>query len=563
MLDSDLSVQSIRIISSAPKKIRSVWKKCRFVRTGLLSVEEAVALVDSFFIDMLPHAPTLDGFYADHANHHQLVTYEPLLCCVILTLSSRYHFFPTAGGRARSDLIHHALWEACQQLLMQLMLGQERSSRSRIRTPGSIEALLLLIEWHPQALHLPDFDDLDSDISTTSSNPEHESEPAIETRTVAKWLATIISSSRQSHRMAGMLLGCAGALANELGIFQPPADDFVGEKSSREQYLIMRRMSLAKLVYVCQQHTSARIGFTYTPSQNIPHVISMVPSSPAAGLSADDREWHTLLTARVELAQILRSVVDVVLPSSLVMSELIRSGRYVGMLDHFDALFTSWKNSHLDGQGKYLDVSVHFVLVWELILREQVSRQYFREILNAEYYTIIMGTFSLAIQAVVDRALSERPGPSRPVYLVVPPTDYRFIEAVVDCCLEIFKIVIRLAEARQLAFAPESLFVRVTMASVFLMKALGLGVKKSKLDHSLSTLAQAISGLKTNRPDDLHFGYQYVKLLDVCMANLQASFLPSMGLQPEQEQLNDCQNPLERTETCGYDSLDHDLFRFW
>ncbi|KAG5807191.1 hypothetical protein H9Q74_007889 [Fusarium xylarioides] len=337
MLNNGLSVQSIRIISSAPKQMRSVWRKCRFVRTGLLSVEEAVALVDSFFIDMLPHAPTLDGFYADHANHHQLVVYEPFLCCVILTLSSRYHFFPTAGGRARSDLIHHALWEACQQLLMQPMLGQERSSISRIRTPGSIEALLLLIEWHPQALHLPDFDDLDSDTSTTSSNPAHESEPATETRTVAKWLATIISSSRQSHRMAGMLLGCAVALANELGM------------------------------------------------------------------------------------------------------------------------------------------------------------------------------------------------------------------------------------------------------------------KKSKLDYSLSTLAQAISGLETNRPDDLHFGYQYVKLLDVCMANLQASFLPSMGLQSEQEELSDCQselmagastldfasigdmdscfnlswfdvltNPfldsLERTETCGYDSLDHDLF---
>ncbi|KAM0418939.1 hypothetical protein ACHAPT_012097 [Fusarium lateritium] len=82
---------------------------------------------------------------------------------------------------------------------------------------------------------------------------------------------------------------------------------------------------------------------------------------------------------------------------------------------------------------------------------------------------------------------------------------------MVDGCLEIFKIVIRLAGARQLAFAPESLFVRVTMASVFLMKALGLGVKKSKLDHSLSTLAQAISVLKANRPDDLHFGYQLLK----------------------------------------------------
>lgn len=47
MPDKDMSVQSIRLISSAPKNTRPAWKKYRFMRTGLLSVEEAVALVDS------------------------------------------------------------------------------------------------------------------------------------------------------------------------------------------------------------------------------------------------------------------------------------------------------------------------------------------------------------------------------------------------------------------------------------------------------------------------------------------------------------------------------------
>ncbi|UPK90702.1 hypothetical protein LCI18_001637 [Fusarium solani-melongenae] len=284
----------------------------------------------------------------------------------------------------------------------------------------------------------------------------------------------------------------------------------------------------------------------------------MAPSTPTTGLSTDDPEWHTLLAARVELAQIVRSVVDVLQSSSLVMSELIRSGRYVGMLDHFDTLLTSWKKSHLEGRG----------------------------------------TFSLAIQAVVDRAFSEKQEPSGLANVVISPTEYRFIEATVDGCLEIFNIIIRLAEARQLAFAPENLFVRVTMASVFLMKAMGLGVKKSKLNHSLNTLTQAISGLRMNKPDDLHFGHQYVKLLDVCMANLQASFLPPMGLQLAQEQMNDCQSepmagfsaldfasigdmdncfdlswfdvitnplldPLEHTEIRGDDSLGHDFFGFW
>lgn len=38
---------------------------------------------------------------------------------------------------------------------MKIMLGQVKPSKAQTRTIGSIEALLLLSEWHPRALHFP------------------------------------------------------------------------------------------------------------------------------------------------------------------------------------------------------------------------------------------------------------------------------------------------------------------------------------------------------------------------------------------------------------------------
>ncbi|RYO83858.1 hypothetical protein DL764_009414 [Monosporascus ibericus] len=90
-----------------------------------------------------------------------------------------------------------------------------------------------------------------------------------------------------------------------------------------------------------------------------------------------------------------------------------------------------------------------------------------------------------------------------------------FIQEVVEGCLETLKLAIRLAEKKVLTFAPLSMFLRITTASVFLLKGLGLGVSTTKLRDSLDTLTRAIAALRTCQSDDLHLRSTFATLLEM------------------------------------------------
>lgn len=71
------------------------------------------------------------------------------------------------------------------------------------------------------------------------------------------------------------------------------------------------------------------------------------------------------------------------------------------------------------------------------------------------------------------------------------------------------------------------MFLRITTASVFLLKALAVGVSASRLRRSLDTLTRAISALRSSAPDDLHLCGRYATLLETSLNRLQDSFVPS------------------------------------
>lgn len=122
-----------------------------------------------FFKNMIPLTPILTRFYGDPQNFHALVTKEPVLCTVILTLSSRYHLLHGDAWVSRSYFLHNRLWRYCDSLLQRVFWGQEKGLSSSTRSLGTIEALLLMVEWHARSLHLPpdteawDSDDDESD----------------------------------------------------------------------------------------------------------------------------------------------------------------------------------------------------------------------------------------------------------------------------------------------------------------------------------------------------------------------------------------------------------------
>lgn len=128
---------------------------------------------------------------------------------------------------------------------------------------------------------------------------------------------------------------------------------------------------------------------------------------------------------------------------------------------------------------------------------------------------------------MVQRTLAGSEAGSTTGQIEITPTDYSFIQAVVDGCLETLKIASALAERNMLKYATVGMFLRITTASVFLLKALAVGVSATRLRRSLDTLTCAISALRSSAPDDLHLCGRYATLLETSLNRLHDSFVPS------------------------------------
>lgn len=162
---------------------------------------------------MCSFSPILDEFYRDPAHFTELVANEPVLCTVVLTLSTRYHHLAGNGWLSRNYFLHNRLWRYCQSLLQRVIWGQEKGTSTSMRALGTIEGLLLMIDWHGRSLHMPpDIEAWDSDddnIQETELNKYSQSESFF-SRARAKlialvpngWLEGVVEPMRRSDRMS-------------------------------------------------------------------------------------------------------------------------------------------------------------------------------------------------------------------------------------------------------------------------------------------------------------------------------------------------------------------------
>ncbi|KAF5574006.1 ARO80-positive transcription regulator of ARO9 and ARO10, partial [Fusarium subglutinans] len=197
---------------------------------------------------------------------------------VPFTLRS-YRVLSGHGGLARSTIIHHRLWEHCQHLVRGIIFGQEKRSKAKTRTRGSIEALLLIIEWHPQAIHLPpasngwDSSTLLTDFYPRDDQFDNQADTADDNE--AQWLRDVILPAKTSDRMPWMLLGCVQSLALELGL----CDD--GERvdvSAKPAGFKAEQTRLRDLLYIFLEQQSSRLGCP-----------SMMPTSVSRFMSESSR----------------------------------------------------------------------------------------------------------------------------------------------------------------------------------------------------------------------------------------------------------------------------------
>lgn len=361
--------QPVQMSTPLPETLK-IWTSCRFVQMGWFSAHEAVTYVDLFFKNCSPLSPILGDFYSHHENHYSLIALDPFLCVTILMISSRYNILPGVGGASRGYFVHDRLWEQCQRFIMKIMLGQVKPSKAQSRTIGSIEALLLLSEWHPRALHFPTAaDGWDCELMIGANNTTAEGAKLLEGDTTSsRWLEDVIEPAKRSDRMSWMLMGSALSMAQELGLFEDNASIDKDQRSypkSSTEFLTLRRIRARKLLYVLLEQLSWRLGCTSMIPQSLNHALmEKIPVDSATGAV---EQWQSFMSAWVELTKLARSVSDTIYPSAATTKSLLRTGRYIGLLEHFQPLLISWRKKYLDPCSKRHH---HFRTLHRLTLEE-------------------------------------------------------------------------------------------------------------------------------------------------------------------------------------------------
>lgn len=336
------------------------WSRLRFVRAGWMTVEEGMEYVAYYYENLAPMSPVVTPDFSQPATHRTLLTEEPVLAVTILTIASR-HLKPKGDGAStRAFYIHDRLWSYLRGMIERLFWGQEKfdaggpgigrprgldlagpagkpSLKGNLRALGTVEALLILTDWHPRNLHFPPGDDentlldreaqsqsrMDKDLDNDPDQAGHKT--SAEGRVAfQKWL----EPAWRSDRMSWMLLSTAQALAFELGVFDHKSEPKGAPESISEQ---IRKRRLRRLILVFITHSSGRLG-----------IPSMLPLSewaqdipPMTDLKDGDQDLDRMQDCWMAISKVVYQANHQLFASSEQTSELIRSGRYREQIDWF------------------------------------------------------------------------------------------------------------------------------------------------------------------------------------------------------------------------------------
>ncbi|EEQ89924.2 C6 transcription factor [Blastomyces dermatitidis ER-3] len=561
-----------------------VWSRFRFIRAGWFSVDEAMGYIAYYYEHLAPLSPIVIPNYSSPSMHLTLLTEEPVLTVTMLTIASRHMPLTGNGANSRAYSIHEKLWSYLRGMIERLFWGQEKfdggtlpsqmpkfsftpgqsnASNGHLRSLGTIEALLLLTDWHPRALHFPPGDDentlLDIDpqlltqIQTQSldnkGNNDHDYDPIIMNKAQStsggggggggggsegrlafyKWLEPVW----RSDRMSWMLLSTAQALAFELGVFDPKNDQVsnANTESSTER---IRKRRVRKLILVYVSQSSGRLG-----------IPSMLPL-PQWGINMDpvssedcrfldpneDRSIDLMQDCWMDISKIMYTSNQVLFQSKEQTTNLIKSGRYREQIDKF---IPSLKEFRM----KFDRVSMS---------------GHMRHILAIEYEYTRLYVNCLALQAVVDRwttmgneaqhlsatastrrnsatgqtasSSAANTTASWRVLMEQYQVNEPYIQEVVDASRRILKTVLDgLVPGDSLKHAPVRTFFRILSGMIFILKTFTLGAKEDEVRISLDLQDRTVESLRTCVVDDVHLSVTIADLLQLLTSNIRNRFL--------------------------------------
>ncbi|KAK5746568.1 zinc finger transcriptional activator [Elasticomyces elasticus] len=506
------------------------WSRFRFVREGWFTAKEGIAYIKYFYKYLAPLTPVAIPDFRQHETHERLLVQEPMLTITILLIASRHMRLEGPGAVSRPYEIHKRLWSYLQGMINRVVWGQEQYgggvggvpsasiaasdvnplSRKGLRTLGSVEALVLLTEWHPRMMHFPPEEAdielmLPSEPISTPVMPEEDDMPKVD-----EWLEPVW----RSDRMCWMLLGMAMNMAYEIGVFdadwQRHTRNKDGQLPSAEglQVYDRRRGSVRDLLLVYVTQTSGRLGLTTVLPSNYSKPEDSDLYHRQVGQHANLQE--TIMHFWLRMAAIIREGNSNIFANKAFTRDLVKNGDYRQAIIRMSKPLAEWRHDF----DKCLAIP-----------------KYMRCILMIETYIN-----ALALQAVAERCANEQPmemfGDPREEVVrhahglsttdAIPPQtlnkwlggDRVYMLAVGDAARSLLKIVVEgLYPDEYLRHAPVRTYFRIISVAIILLKSFSLGASESDVLESLSWMDRTVEALQTCIVDDVHVASRFAELL--------------------------------------------------
>ncbi|KAI5287072.1 hypothetical protein KEM54_006267, partial [Ascosphaera aggregata] len=520
---SSVAIETPELMPAVPRTITTeealqVWSKLRFVRSGLFTAEEALEMVNYFHTYLAPFTPISSSPFQDPATHETLLDEEPILAATILMLSSRYMRFSGRGAVSRGYLVHDQLWRYLQDMISHMIFGQEQFKASHVpdsdnstpqlhdtigssvhlgglRTLGTCEALLLLSEWHPRALHVPAFEDGDSLLV------RDDERKARATTALGRIQIDWLEPAWRSDRMCWSMLGNALSLAVELGIFDEYDNTMLGAREARKDIwssatLRQRAYRVQNLLWVYLTQTSGRLGWKNLTS------VSLMDHDGSRNHGDTIRCWVTV-------ASLMKRGNEFLFQSRERTREIIRTGEYLRFLQMLNPLLTEW-------QKEFERAKLSFPM---------------RSILSIEYSYVRVYVNSVALQAVVEhRDRNADPDHAMPVSTMLNPYEdnKEYFMQVVIAAREILQTVVDdLYPNDSLKHVPIRTYSRIVAGAMFCLKSVALSSNEAENATSLNLVERTADALCSCVVDDVHLSNRFGELLHALVLNIRAESSPA------------------------------------
>ncbi|EEP80094.1 conserved hypothetical protein [Uncinocarpus reesii 1704] len=523
---------------------RRAWSRLRFVRAGWFSVDEAMAYIAYYYEHLAPLSPIVIQNFSSVATHVTLLTEEPVLTVTMLTIASRHMKLSGNGAISRAYSIHEKLWSYLRGMIERLIWGQEKFGSSglpsakprqfnlstsffgqqsklngNLRSLGTVEALLLLTDWHPRALHFPPGDDentlLDTDPQMFNQNGNNDEDHDSESKdhhggtegrlAFYKWLEPVW----RSDRMSWMLLSTAQALAFELGVFDQK-NELKGPSDSSFEHVRKRRVRRLILVYVSQ--SSGRLGIpSMLPLPQWSQNIEPLGADSKSREIKEDLAVDMMQDCWLDISKIMYRSNQVLFPSKEYTTNLIKTGQYRDRIAEFIPSLREFKQK-LDRLPRvYVNCLALQAVVdrWTTMSHES-SSNLAQNPSNGPNSGQNSSTGTVPLRVLMDQ------------YEVNEP----YIQEVVDASRKILQTVLDgMIPGDHLKHAPVRTFFRILSGMIFILKTFTLGAKEDDVRISLELQDRTIESLRTCIVDDVHLSVTIADLLQLLTSNIRTRFL--------------------------------------